>query len=312
VTSFPIKTRRTLLRRYLDNGAIAFDNTPTPELLLPDLTRRPLPADTHTIADDGSVVFRSKRNSDETDTIVETSTGRVVCDFGRRSDLQQVTFNARYASIGMRGGFALCDLAKGKLTYLSDGENMSWASGWMDRQAQWLLMVKARPSFFSVYGNTSAALYPLPLVAEQIETDTTPQINIQNLAVKEWHWHASTGADFSPDGRWLVLTTSGKVHVMRLDALDDPIVLNVDLYMSTVLFSRDSRWLALQGEKEIYLADLTTTPRFSILTPPTPLDSFTLHDIAPDGSAFLANTRPLQSRSEQPVIWHIAPVGKVK
>ena len=311
-TSFPINARNKSLGHYLDNGAFAFDNMPTPELLLPDLTRRPLPASTYSIADDGSVVFRSQHNADKTDKFEDTRTGRIACDFGYENDMPHVAFTQRYATVGMRGRFALCDLAEDKLTYLSDGENMNSGRGWMDRQGQWLLMVKIRPSFFYVDGNTSTALYPLPLVVKQIETDTTQPSNIQNLAVKEWHWHAFTGADFSPDGRWLVLTTRGKVHVMRLDALDDPIVLNVDLYMSTVLFSRDSRWLALQGEKEIYLADLTTTPRFSKLVPPTPWERFTLHDIAPDGSAFLANVSPTRTSGEQPVIWHIAPVGKVK
>ncbi len=313
---FKIEGRPNEWARYLDTGAVAFGtrrgNNPRAELLLPDLTRRPLPAGTDYISSDGRFVATHVENTPDAphDMIKELASGRMVCDLGSGSDLRQTDMNHLYATTGRRDGFVICELATGKLTWLEDGDGVRHPTGWMDPQGRWLLMVWHRGSVLTHDAYTGTALYRLPLVPERVLTG--PQVEgyrIEAKPVKRWTWNESVWASFSPDGQWLMTRSSEKVQLVRIDALDDPVSMQTGKSYVGPFFSRDSGWLAFQDDETVYLADLHAKPRFIRMKPPAPVKSFTLYDIAPDGKALLAEVRTMQDEVER-VVWRIEALAK--
>lgn len=129
-TLFKTSGSRLRLHKLLDTGALAFDNKPTPELLLPDLSRQSLPPETLDISGDGNFVFTAGRGPDGTDAIREARTGRIICGFSTRHSLRQFSFSDQYATVGTRGGIALCDLKREKLMWLTDHDQSDRARGY--------------------------------------------------------------------------------------------------------------------------------------------------------------------------------------
>lgn len=297
--------------RYLDTGAVAFGAMPVPEFLLPDLTRRPLPADTEAVSADGRYVFTHARSSATApDAIRETAGGRMVCDLGvssvdRRSDIRN-----RYAVAGQRSTIVLCELASGKVSRLGDGEGVTYATGVLDPQERWLLVNWRRSSGDKINAETSTALYRLPLTADHAPSGTDTGTNqIDAKPVRRWEWHDQVRSGFSPDGKWLMMRAGETLQLVRLDALTDTVTIRTGKSNAAPVFSRDGHWLALQDEVAVYLVDLRAKPHSVKLKPPAPVKDFTLYDIAPDGSALLATVRTMQDDVER-VVWRIEAGAK--
>lgn len=310
ITAFKTPSSDISWVSYLDTNLIAFDNNSSGGLLFPDLTRQSLPDGTKFIRNDGrfAVTSSGDRSKDRNfEGVVETKTDRHVCRL--RVEWPYSTMIGKYyAASGNRGRTVeLCELATGQITFLQDPNDADRSKVVLDSTGQFLLVISDRTSLFGVmHGRTDAKLYRLPVAPERVlSRNGEVKQAIEAKPVKTWDWHISMRAAFSPDGKWLMITSADKSELVRTDSLDQGLTLQIRSPFATAIFSRDSKWVVTEDTTSIYVAKLDANPTFTKLVVPDNPEDFNVSDIAPNGSALLGTTRRTLKDAPKRVLWRI-------
>lgn len=313
-------TRSMQLTRTPNDSTVAFASEPTPRLVRPDLTQHPLPPDTKAISDDGRLVYLPGTSGAgmpwANARIQEVASGRAICDLGWGTNSRNIQIGRHYAVAGLgSGGAVLCELSTGRVAWLQNsvpgfgGSKAGTADSyvWLDHHGRWLV----------IGSDTTLALYALPLDDRQYAVTDGERADI--TPVLDWPWwpdcepsDCTDAVAFSPDGRWLARGLSG-VTLHRLNDLDAPPLLvspDEDVHHSIkgALFARDRERVVMQDNRHVYVLDLAES-RLAKLSPPEPIERFTLHDLSADGTQLLVAVQPIGAESEtQRLIWAIEPL----